>query len=101
MRMTSARGHRLPNTYANPSRKRGRTPTAVRGRLGGVAGIHPQQADDHGEIAGGVDEEAGGEPDRGDQPARDGRPDDPRQVERARVERDGVHQVLSGPRSRR
>ena len=45
---------------------------------------HQQQADDHGEVARGVEEEQRREADRRDGEARDGRADDARRVEDAR-----------------
>ena len=69
-------------------------------RLGGATGeealgVHQQQAADDGEEAGGVQIEAAGHADGGDQHAADGGTDDAGGVEVGRVEGDGVRQVVA------
>ncbi len=62
--------------------------------LSGTGAPHEQQGSDGGEEAGGIQEEADGDPRDRDQATGDDRPDDAGQVEVGRVQRDGVHEVL-------
>ncbi len=56
---------------------------------------HHRQADDHGDVGGGVDEEADTQPDQRDDHAPDGRPDHPGGVHHHGVQAHGVGKVVA------
>jgi D-alanyl-D-alanine carboxypeptidase len=58
-------------------------------------GPDEEHAGDHGEVAHGVDAEVAGDPERRDRHPGDRGPDDARQVERRRAQRDGIDEILA------
>ena len=58
-------------------------------------GVHPDQTGDYRQVAGRIREEAGLQPQRGNQQPGYGRSDHPGQIERAGAERDRVHEIFA------